>query len=170
MSDLTFSELIQNLEREHKKNIKWFWDNRGKTMKWSDIEASSVANGKFARVLKGIYRPKGKDYVLSIKNLIGSEYNSRESIAVYEDDRGGWYFEYPAEENPQGFLATNNGPLMYTSENEFPVGFIYQIQKKPKEVLYKIYGPCLVRYQRDNDIFQLYGFNDNGQVRFLFPK
>jgi len=34
-------------------------------------------------------------------------------------------------------------------------------------VLYKIYGPCLVRYQGQIDTFQLYGFNTEGNVRFL---
>lgn len=136
-------------------------------MSWSEIRDSSDSNSNFAKVLKGIYRPAGTDYVLAIKNLIGSDYNSRESMSVYVDDRGGWYFEYPPEKNPQGYESTNNGPLINSSARNLPVGFIYQVQKKPKTVLYKIYGPCLVRYQGQIDIFQLYGFNDDGNVRFL---
>ena len=167
MQNLNFFDLVKHLDDDHKKSLTWFWENKSRNMKWSDIRDSSEINNKFSKVLKGIYRPAGKDYVLAIKNLIGSQYDSRESIAVFEDDRGGWYFEYPPEENPQGYEATNNGPLIKSSSMLYPVGFIYQIQKKPKPVLYRIYGPCLVRYQGQTDIFQLYGFNDEGQVRFL---
>ena len=167
MNNLNFFNLVKNLDRDHQDNLNWFWENKGITMKWSDIRDSSVTNGNFARVLKGIYRPAGKEYVLAIKNLIGSEYNSRESEDVYKDDRGGWYFEYPPEINERGFNATNNAPLIKSSNMLAPVGFIYQVQKKPNTVLYKIYGPCLVRYQDQTDIFQLYGFNDQGDVRFL---
>tara|TARA_B000000475_G_scaffold263943_1_gene250987 strand:+ start:2357 stop:2884 length:528 start_codon:yes stop_codon:yes gene_type:complete len=167
MEDLNFFDLIEDLNQEHKENLLWFWENKNKVLKWSDIRDSSETNSNFAKVLKGIYRPAGADYVLAIKNLIGSNYNSRESMSVFVDDGGGWYFEYPPEENPQGYESTNNGPLINSSARNFPVGFIYQVQKKPKIVLYKVFGPCLVRYQGQIDIFQLYGFNDDGNVRFL---
>lgn len=169
MSELNFFDLIKKLDDDHRNNLVWFWENKSKVMKWSDIRDSSETNKNFAKVLKGIYRPAQKDYVLAIKNLLGSQYNSRESLGVFEDDRGGWYFEYPPEENPKGYEATNNGPLIKSSSMLYPVGFIYQLQKKPKIVLYKIFGPCLVRYQGQIDIFQLYGFNDEGDVRFLNP-
>ena len=169
MADLNFFELTKDLEKDHKKNLLWFWNNKSKIMKWADIRDSSETNKNFARVLKGIYRPAGTDYALAIKNLIASEYGSRESLSVFEDDRGGWYFEYPPETNPQGYTATNNGPLVKSSSMLLPVGFIYQVQKKPQQVLYKIYGPCLVRYQGQTDTFQLYGFNNKGEVRFLDP-
>ena len=166
MKDVNFFDLLSNLDEDHKQNLIWFWENKSKNMKWSDIKDSSEANNNFSKVLKGIYRPAGKDYALAIKNLIGSHYNSRESKSVYEDDRGGWYFEYPPEENPKGYEATNNGPLILSSSRLYPVGFIYQIQKKPKPTLYKIFGPCLVRYNSEIDIFQRYGFNENAEVRF----
>ena len=169
MANLNFFDLTQNLEKDHQDNLNWFWNNKGLVTQWSDLRDSSETNNNFAKVLKGIYRPAGKSYALAIKNLIGSEYDSRESLSVFEDDRGGWYFEYPPEKNPQGYEATNNGPLMKSSAMIMPVGFIYQIQKKPQKVLYKIYGPCLVRYQGQTDTFQLYGFNDKGEVRFLDP-
>lgn len=46
-------------------------------------------------------------------------------------------------------------------------GILNTLQKKNQMVLYKIYGPCLVRYQGQIDTFQLYGFNTEGNVRFL---
>ena len=46
-------------------------------------------------------------------------------------------------------------------------GILNTLQKKTQMVLYKIYGPCLVRYQGQIDTFQLYGFNTEGNVRFL---
>jgi len=158
---------VVNLRSAMKQSCDTFFYEVARKLGVDRLSETALKFGLGAKVLKGIYRPAGKDYVLAIKNLIGSQYDSRESIAVFEDDRGGWYFEYPPEENPQGYEATNNGPLIKSSSMLYPVGFIYQIQKKPKPVLYKIYGPCLVRYQGQTDIFQLYGFNDEGQVRFL---
>jgi hypothetical protein len=167
LNDLNYFDLISTLEQDHQDSLNWFWENKGRVLAWSEIRDSSKINNNFAKVLKGIFKPAGKKYALGIKNLIGSDYDSRESKHVYEDEDDGWYFEYPPEKNPKGFNATNNGPLMISSAMLAPVGFIYQLQRKPQKVLYKVHGPCLVRYQGQIDTFQLYGFNAEGNVRFL---
>ena len=61
MSDLNFFNLIKNLDDDHRKNLLWFWENKSKIMKWSDIRDSSETNKNFAKVLKGIYRPAQKN-------------------------------------------------------------------------------------------------------------
>ena len=103
MNDLNYFDLVSRLEQDHQDNLNWFWKNKGKVLAWSDIRDSSETNNNFAKVLKGIYRPAGKKYALGIKNLIGSDYDSRESKHVYEDEDDGWYFEYPSRKKPKRF-------------------------------------------------------------------
>ena len=65
--------------------------------------------------------------------------------------------------NIQRWITVSNFETLIT------LGVYPKEQKKPQKVLYKIYGPCLVRYHGQTDTFQLYGFNDRGDVRFLDP-
>ena len=72
----------------------------------------------------------------------------------------------PPEENEKGMEYFTNQKLLINSKSITPIGFIYQVKKKPNP-LYRVLGCALSRYQESTNIFQLYGFDDNGSVRFL---
>ena len=161
MYDYGFHDLIKPLSDGHQEELQWFEKNKGQTIPWKYIK-----NRKLARSPKGIYCPAGKDYALAIKNIIGSEYSLRESH-VFEHDNGAFYFEYPTETAKRGkdIEFYTNAKLCACGKDFVPIGLIYQITQKPS--IYHVYGPALVRYHEDTNIFQVYGFNDLFTVRFL---
>ena len=166
MHDYNFHDLLKPLNEEHQEQLLWFWSLKGKIINWKDIEPI-----QFRKVPKGIYRPEGKEYV-HVKNIIGSEYNPRESLSLLEDVDGGWYFEYPPENNANGMNFFTNKSFRECGESLIPIGFIYQTQNKithPENPisLYKVCGPALCRYNESLDIFHLYGFNFDGTARIL---
>ena len=160
MNDYFFDELISCFDVSHKAELMWFQNEKDKLISWKDIP-----NRNLAKNPKGIYCPSGKDYCLALKNILDSQYADDESL-IYQTKSGGFYFEYPPEENKSGMEYFTNKKLLLNSEKLIPVGFVYQIKKKPNP-LYRVLGCALVRYQKSTNIFQLYGFDNNGCLRFL---
>ena len=166
MIDFNLHDLLLPLSKDHQLSLNWFSDRKGDVVEWKDLLP------KFKTNPKGIYCPKNKNYALAVRNNIGSIYGSRESIEVVEGQSGSWYFEYPPEADTAGIDFHTNKKLKICGEKFIPIGFAYQIQNKEtigsdKRSLYKIYGCALPRYNQDLNIFQLYGFNKNGVIRFL---
>jgi hypothetical protein len=160
MNDYIFHDLVSSLDASHRAELTWFHNEKGKLIAWKDIP-----NRNFAKNPKGIYCPSGKKYCLAVKNIIDSQYAEDES-SIYITKSGGFYFEYPPEENEKGMEYFTNQKLLINSKSIIPIGFIYQVKKKPNP-LYRVLGCALSRYQESTNIFQLYGFDDNGSVRFL---
>ncbi len=157
--DLTYKECTKEISKQHLDELKWFYANKGSIVQWS-----SIKNRKLAKCPKGIYSPEGQDIVLAIKSLIKSQYESRES-KIFRNKEGGWYFEYAPEAHENGMEFHTNKKLLNNSHKKIPIGLIYQVQEKPS--LYEVIGTGLVRYQENINMFQVYGFNDDGSIRFL---
>ena len=161
MHDYLLKELIEPLGDWHRKELLWFHEQKGRRIGWKDIP-----NRSFAKVPKGIYCPKGKEYCLAVKNIIGSEYSDKESL-LFEHNDGSFYFEYPPESNHQGMEYHTNKSILNCSNKLIPIGLIYQLSKKPDPTKYLVCGLSLVRYQKDTNVFQFYGFSYLEKVRFV---
>ena len=157
--DTNYKECTKGLSKQHLNELKWFNEYKG-----SSIPHSSIKNRKFANVPKGIYSQKSKNIVLAVASVIKSRYESKES-KIFRNNEGGWYFEYAPEEHKSGMEFHTNKKLLNNSHKKIPIGLIYQVKEKPS--LYEVVGTGLVRYQEDINMFQIYGFNDDGSTRFL---
>ena len=159
MNDTTYKDCIKGLKNLHINNLKWFEDQKGKIIPHSDIQ-----HRKFAKSPKGIYSEAGEGIVLACKSVIKSRYSGRES-KIFRNSEGGWYFEYAPEANKKGIKFHSNAKLLRNSINKIPIGVIYQVKEKPS--LYEVVGTGLVRYSNELDMFLIYGFNHDGNIRFL---
>ena len=159
MFDLAYKDLINKLDQSHIDELNWFNKHKGKILAFTEIK-----NKKFANNPKGIYCPKGKENILAIKSLIKSRYDGKES-KVFKNNSGGWYFEYAPEYNKKGMEFFTNARLLRNGQRKIPFGVIYQVKETPS--LYEVLGTALVRYAEDIDMFQVYGFEDDGNIRFL---
>jgi hypothetical protein len=160
MNTYSYADLTSNLLPEHKKELDWFNENKDQTILCSDIPNRKMMNNQ-----KVIHCPRSEDYALSLREIPGSMYESRESFEPFKDSSGGWYSEYAPEKSEDGHLFWTNARLISTSKRLIPVGFMWRTQIRP--VTYRIYGTALARYNYELDIFQLYGFNNEGKVKFL---
>lgn len=102
-------------------------------------ERLQQAPGTVAISAKGIYKPSGVPYALSVSQRLDSPY-SDEKI-VYQED-GSWRYRYAQEEKQNGdsaSLFTNKG-LKKCMVDGVPVAVLVQLSKKPKVTTYRILG------------------------------
>lgn len=130
---------LSKLSKLHKDSLCWFIKKRNSEITLSDLEGKHhFVNGNTFLMTraKGIFKPQGNQYCLSIKVLLNSKYDDK--ISISED--GSFNIKYHKEDNNNW---TNIG-LKKCMEDKIPVGFIYQINESSPSK-YKIYGLGLVK-------------------------
>lgn len=130
---------------EHSKARDWFKNNAGRILSWKEIYAQGNAehNNRLVSQAKGIYKPKGSDYALSISVRLNSSYADKE--VVHRPD-GSWILPYFQENNDPEMRdkeASNRG-LMQCRRDQVPVGVLVQTAPKP-DTKYRILGLGYVR-------------------------
>jgi len=165
MNKFKISSCIQSLSKQHQDELSWF-----RSFKSINVLHKDIPNRNFSNTPKGIYVPKNNAYCLAAKKTLGDDYSDRDLLEPFFDSKGGWFYEYSPEKHEQGMTYyTNNGMLKSSKEN-IPIGFIFQTHNKKsnpaKITSYDVLGLALVRYDGGNNIFKLYGFN-NDEVVFI---
>tara|TARA_B100000575_G_C22920855_1_gene534204 strand:- start:225 stop:683 length:459 start_codon:yes stop_codon:yes gene_type:complete len=148
-----YLENVQNLNREHRLRLDWFYENSDKITGWPD----KVSN-KYLLVskAKGIFKPRDLKYALSVRENIDSSYDDKK---VMYGENNQWTYTYHQE----GFTSEDlkslytNRSLTYCFMDKIPVGVIKQIKKKP-DPEYLILGCALVDTISNNH-FVLKGLN-----------
>jgi len=138
--------------------LRWFAVNSGKTVPWNPL----LANGtRLFSTPKGIYKPEGGVYALSVRQTLKSSYLDREPI--YRPD-GTWTYSYFQEgDSPDDDgLYTNQG-LKHSMNDGVPVGVARQISAKPGPTTYKILGIAKVSSWKGG-FFQLDGYANDGRI------
>jgi hypothetical protein len=108
---------------------------------------------------KGIHKPAGSTYALSVRESINGPYQDREPI--YAAD-GSWtypYFQELPDPNQRDSMFTNRA-LLACQRDKIPVGVIRQVKTKPNP-RYKVLGLAFVGEWEDG-YFNLMGLNPNG--------
>jgi hypothetical protein len=120
----------------HSELLAWFEQYTGQVLTWKQLqEAPSTVTTS----AKGIYKPKGLDYALSISQRLDSPYSDQKPI--YQEN-GSWRYSYAQEETQRGEsenLFTNVG-LKNCMDDGVPVAVLVQLSKKPKVTTYRILG------------------------------
>jgi len=117
------------LTAPHEKAIQWFAANTGQETSWpSPIDGIYLANKA-----KGIHKPAGLPYALSVRQSLGSSYED----LVQQLPNGTWQFRY-AQEGADPSYFTNRALANCMSEG-VPVGVLLQIRGKPAP-RYKVLG------------------------------
>lgn len=108
----------------HRERLKWFLEFEGRIVPYSTI--ASLQNPGLTSLPKGIYKPRGWDYVLSVKETLGSPYGD---IPIATLANGDWVYRYHREDGDNKF--TNAG-LLNCMRDQIPVGVLIQVEQKPR--------------------------------------
>jgi hypothetical protein len=122
----------------HIEALKWFEDRSGQSVPWAELNAG---NPKRAILPKGIYRPAGWQYALSIKIMPGGPYADEETGIHNGRPRFRYHQEDPAGRDAAKYF-TNVG-LQNCMIAKIPVGVIRQLKAKPGPI-YEVLGLGLV--------------------------
>ena len=115
----------------HRIRLQWFLDYEGRIVPYSLIAA--VRNPHLTSLPKGIYKPQGWDYSLSVKETLNSPYGD---IPILTLANGDWVYRYHREDGDDRY--TNIG-LQNCIRDGIPVGVLIQVEPKPN-VRYFIAG------------------------------
>jgi putative restriction endonuclease len=137
------------MPHQNESALRWFQTHAGQTVTWEDLQNGP---GLLVSPAKGIYKPQGQEYALSVRQTLGSPYADEEP--EYQDD-GSWTYRYAQEgfDSDPEHLFSNRG-LMACMRDTVPVGVLRQLTKKPDVTRYQVLGLAHV-VDWENKIFTL---------------
>jgi hypothetical protein len=120
----------------HQQALIWFSRHAQADLLWDALELED--GQRLATAAKGIYKPAGSDYALSVSQRIGSDYDD-DLVELAE----GW--PGPARYHQEGpttvdapFSSYPNDGLLRCMEDGVPVGVLVQVSKAPS--IYTVIG------------------------------
>jgi hypothetical protein len=150
----TLQSIFDALKIEHRIALEWFHIRQGQEISWPE----PLPDGTFlVNRAKGIHKPEGWTYALSIRQSLNTEYKD-EDVDFRED--GSWSYRYSQEGQDQNYFT--NKSLLACITDQIPVGVIRQSKLKPNP-LYKVLGVALVTELKDG-LFTLKGFPPNANL------
>lgn len=129
----------------HSQLLAWFEQHAGQVLTWMQLQQ---APSTVAISAKGIYKPTGLVYALSISQRLDSSYGDEKP--VYQEN-GSWRYSYAQETSQRGDSAklfTNQG-LKKCMEDGVPVAVLVQLSQKPKVTTYQVLGLAKVISWKD---------------------
>ncbi len=153
----SFESLIERLSEEHKELLNWFFKNKNKKISgWP----KPISDNYLLSKAKGIYKPKGYKYALSVRVALNSPYN--DSFKEFND--GKFLLRYFQENLDIRYrdLEYTNVSLKDCINDVIPIGVFQQVKGKPNSI-YKVLGPAIVK-SWNKGFFEVIGFNNNGEI------
>lgn len=133
-------KLLESFPKWHQQALLWFHNQRGHEIGWpTPLSDGTLLSTK----AKGIYKPKGYEYALSVRQTLSARYPDKEP--VHRPD-GTWRYEYFQEADDPSALDseyTNRG-LMACIRDQVPIGVMRQTRGKPN-VRYHVLGIAMVQ-------------------------
>ena len=136
----TLDELITPLPANDRQALVWFQEHQGKEISWPQ----PLANGLFlVNKAKGIHKPKGWRYALSVRQTIDGPYSDLDPERLAN---GGWnyrYFQEGMNPSDRDHYFTDQA-LMACMTDVVPIGVLRQTRGRP-DPRYTVLGLALVR-------------------------
>lgn len=123
----------------HHRQLEWFLDRAHSLVYWP----KPLADGsRLVTKAKGIYKPRGQPYVVSVYQTLNSPYRDRDPVFAPD---GGWFYEYHQEGHDPANRDSEytNRALMYCWEHGVPVGVMRQESLTPHS-RYRVLGVAYV--------------------------
>jgi putative restriction endonuclease len=127
---------MASLPDSHQRALLWFSRHAQADVPWAALQLDEDL--RLATAAKGIYKPTGSDYALSVSQRIGSAYDD-DLVELAEGWRG------PARYHQEGpttvdspFPSYPNEGLLRCMEDGVPVGVLVQVSKAPS--IYTVIG------------------------------
>lgn len=114
------------LTAKHRAALAWFADREGQEIGWPEPQDGLFLLNK----AKGIHKPKGWDYALSVRQSLGSPYADGDPETNVD---GGWTYSYFQEGLDPATRDKDftNRALMRNRADKIPVAVVRQIRSKP---------------------------------------
>ncbi|MYM70362.1 HNH endonuclease [Pseudoduganella sp. FT55W] len=142
---------VRALPPDHVEALRWFDEHQGLEVSWP----AQMSSGMFlVNKAKGIHKPAGSEYALSIRQSLNGPYADREPIV---NSDGSWIFQYfqeQADPLKRDSMYTNIA-LLACQRDAIPIGVVRKVKDKPSS-RYKVLGLALVK-QWENGYFLLEG-------------
>jgi hypothetical protein len=123
---------MDTLSSDHLERLAWFAERTGQVVPWP--EPLPVKRHLAARA-KGIYKPGGWNYALSVRILPGSRYEDGRPIPT---PGGGWLLSYHQEGDDPDFHT--NAALRQCMQDRVPVGVMRKTDTRRHGVQYEVLG------------------------------
>ena len=120
------------LSPDHLDRLAWFDERAEQVVSWP---APLPDKRHLVTRAKGIYKPGGWDYALSIRILPDSQYKDGHRIPT---PGGGWLLSYHQEGDDPDFYT--NAALRQCMQDRIPVGVIRKIDARRHGVQYEVLG------------------------------
>ena len=122
----------------HRSALEWFTARTGQEVAWpSPVDGMFLMNKA-----KGIHKPKGMRYALSVRQSLAGPY----ADALHLDDADAWFLNYDMEGASPDYFT--NAALRACLDDGVPVGVVIQTVAKPSP-RYKVLGLGSVIAERD---------------------
>jgi putative restriction endonuclease len=146
------AELIARISLEHRERLGWFEEHQGEVSPSPAPLPGPLPDKRYlVSARKGIYKPKGWSYALSIKIKVNSPY--KDSVPV-PTPGGGWVLEYDEEDPPPGRDTTAaNEALMLCIAERVPVGVLRQRVPARHQSRYDVLGLALPVQRSDRRFY-----------------
>lgn len=129
---------LDSLPPEHRAALNWFHERTGQDISWP-----APLNGMFlVNKAKGIHKPQGLDYALSVRQSLDGPYDD----ALHWAPDGSWLLHYHHEGTDPAYFT--NRALNACRAAGIPVGVVLQVKSKPNPI-YKVLGLGLVTDDKD---------------------
>lgn len=116
-------------DASYRAALQWFEDNAGQEVGWPQ----PVAGIHLANKAKGIHKPQGHDYALSIRNSLTGPYED----GLEWSPEGVWLLKYAYEGKDRNYFT--NRALRACLTDGVPLGVMIQVKKSPG-TRYKVLG------------------------------
>ncbi|WP_124482651.1 hypothetical protein [Burkholderia stagnalis] len=144
---------LDDTPASHRSALKWFAAQAGSVVPWQPVLSDGT---RLFSTPKGIYKPAGSLYALSVRQTLAGEYPDRDPI---HRDNGTWTYAYHQEGSDPIDVKryfTNLG-LLACMEHGVPIGVARQVKSKPG-TSYEILGVAMVTQWSDG-FFYLCGLS-----------
>lgn len=149
---LDMEKTLLKLPEHHQVTLRWCATHADQVRSWREL--ISVSDWTPLVTQRGIHKPSGTEYALSVRESLEESHPDR---APKPRPNGTWSYDY-YEQDPS--RANSNSGLIKCMEDGIPVGVFRQVARTPAS-RYKILGLAAVVDWQDG-FFHLEGFSPEG--------
>ncbi len=155
----TFHEVFNSLKPSHQTALKWFVEHRGQEVPW----LAPLPDGTLlVNRPKGIHKPAGWEYALSVRQMMTGPYADGEPTVLPD---GTWNYQYFQEGTDPSLRDSyyTNVALMACIRDRVPIGVLRQISESP-DTRYKVMGLAWVAEWQNDGYFMLQGLSPSDEI------
>ncbi|MGK4845892.1 hypothetical protein, partial [Salmonella enterica] len=118
---MLIANLFMSLDKDHRDALTWFRSQAGEEIGWP----TPLGGTHLANKAKGIHKPAGWKYALSIRQSMSGPYED----VITHLSNGAWHIRYAQEGRDRSYFT--NQALEACMRDSVPVAVLVQVKAKP---------------------------------------